>query len=88
MIKRRNRNEILRVAAAMADELTERAHLATDQAEAVTYLRSAQHFRELLSIARGTKSSAYWDHQHQQRIHQLQRPRLPQPLSEELAHVA
>ncbi len=68
--KKRSRKEILRIAQAMADELVARAEGAprnhgnrsdrSDRSEIQTFLRSAQLLRELVSIAQGQRSAAYW----------------------------
>ena len=74
--KKRSRKEILRIAQAMADELVARAEGAprnhgdrgnhskssesSDRSEIQAFLRSAQLLRELVSIAQGQRSAAYW----------------------------
>ncbi len=71
--KKRSRKEILRIAQAMADELVARAEGAprnhdnhgdrsnrSDRSESQAFLRSAQLLRELVSIAQGQRSAAYW----------------------------
>lgn len=58
--RRHNRKEILGIAEAMAEELISRAESAGSQGEARAFLRSAQLMRELLGIADGRRTPAYW----------------------------
>jgi hypothetical protein len=65
--KRRSRGEILALVRTMADELDGRAGtLLADLSpgvmptEAAACQRAARHLREVISIAQGRRSSAYW----------------------------
>ena len=64
--KRRSRSEILNIVTAMADELEGRADEVGRElrrpgvGEADSYRRAALALREVLSIAHGRKSPAYW----------------------------
>jgi hypothetical protein len=58
--RRHNRKEILEIAQSMAHELVARAEAAASHDEAQAFLRSAQLMRELVGIADGRRSSAYW----------------------------
>lgn len=59
--RRRNRNEILELATVMARELEARAaQPGASLGEMEAYRRSAKYLKELLSIASGQRSSAYW----------------------------
>ncbi|PID39895.1 MAG: hypothetical protein CSA65_00505 [Proteobacteria bacterium] len=58
--RRHNRKEILGLAESMAAELISRAESAASHGEAQAFLRSAQLMHELVGIADGRRTSAYW----------------------------
>ena len=59
--RRHSRTEILKLAASMAQEFEARAQASGASPDEIhTYLRTAHHMRELLSIADGRRSDAYW----------------------------
>ena len=58
--KRHSRKEILEIAQSMAAELVARAEGSEAHGEALAFLRSAQLLKELVSIADGKRSAAYW----------------------------
>lgn len=67
--RRRNRTEIIELASVMARELEARAaQPGASTGEVEAYRRSAKYLKELLSIAHGQRSSAYWISRRVQRV--------------------